>query len=152
MPAVSADVYQAGVLAAVQVPADDAFVFQAGYLVAASEDTSSEARVTQAGALVAVRGRTNDPKVRVWTYTLDGHDFLVMRLGNQGTLVYDTHSDQFSIYGSDEGNLWRAYTGTNWLGGYNLGSNYGSNIVAGDDGNGALYFLAPAKIVTGKLP
>src|SRR3954464_14599725 len=39
-------------------------------------------RISQAVVLAAVRGRVANPRVRAWTYTLDGHDFYVLRLGD----------------------------------------------------------------------
>ena len=39
--------------------------------------------------------------------------------------------------------MWKAYTGINWLGGRVNASVYGSDILVGDDANGALYFLDP---------
>lgn len=98
---------------------------------------------SQTLVLVAARGRISDPKIRVWTFTLDGHDFYVIRLGNIETLLYDTHTESWYNWGSGDGDLWRAYTGCNWLGGTTQGGGYGSNVVVGDDGNGSLYFLDP---------
>jgi hypothetical protein len=74
---------------------------------------------------------------------LDGHDFYVLRLGNDGTLVYDVASEQWCVWGSDESQLWRAYNGTNWIEADNQASVFGSNVIVGDDGNGSLYFLNP---------
>lgn len=105
-------------------------------------------RVPQAHVLAAVLGRVSDPKIRAWTFTLDGHDFYVLRLGNDETLIYDRLSEQWYNWGSDTSDLWRAYTGQNWEGGQDfLARNYGSNILVGDDGNGALYFLDPRRFV-----
>lgn len=97
---------------------------------------------TQIYAQVVVRGRVDDPRVRAWTFTQDGHDFYVLRLGNAETLVYDTHSQEWSIYGSGTGDPWRAYTGRNWQGGRGLALPW-SDVVVGDDGTGAIYFLSP---------
>lgn len=89
------------------------------------------------------KGRVEDPKVKCFTFTLDGHDYYVIRLGMTETLVFDTQTEQFYIWGSDQGLLWRAYDGCNWLAGYRQASSYGSNIVVGDDGTGTIYFLDP---------
>lgn len=100
-------------------------------------------RTTQARVRAVVKGRVDDPRVRAWTFTLDGHDFYVLRLGNIETLVYDVASGEWSVWGSSDSALWRAYDGVNWIGGRRLGSEFGSDVVVSDDGNGALYFLAP---------
>ena len=51
--------------------------------------------VSQARTLGVVRGRIGNPKLRVWTFSLDGHDFYVLRLGDSETLVYDLYSEQW---------------------------------------------------------
>jgi hypothetical protein len=132
---------QAVVLAAGAYPAEAINSSQAH--VQAAIDTDMSIIVPQAFILLAARGRVNDPHVRVWTFTLDGHDYYVLRLGNRETLIYDTHSEQWYVWGSGDGDLWRAYNGTNWLGGMTQGGGYGSSVVVGDDGNGSLYFLDP---------
>jgi len=103
-----------------------------------------EVEVSQLDLIVVYKGRVDDPVVRAWTFTLDGHDFYVLRLGNVETLVYDTLAQQWYVWGSGESNLWRAYTGINWIGGTGLALN-SSSAVVGDDGNGSLYFLSPEK-------
>jgi hypothetical protein len=52
-------------------------------------------RMVQADVLAYVRGRIQNPKMRAWTFTLDGHDFYVLRLGMDLTLVYDVSSEQW---------------------------------------------------------
>lgn len=122
-------------------PADGVSVSQAHGLVAVA--AANTITTSQAFVLAASTGRVADPNVRVWTYTLDGHDFVVFRLGNDETLVYDITTSQWSTFASGSGALWRAYNGTNWLGADPISAGYGSNIVVGDDGNGSLYFLDP---------
>jgi hypothetical protein len=108
-----------------------------------SEGTAQLMDVSQLDLLYVYRGRVADPKVRCFTFTLDGHDFYVIRLGTIETLVFDTQTNQFYIWGSGDSLLWRAYDGCNWLGGYAQSAGFGSNIVVGDDGNGSIYFLNP---------
>jgi len=133
---------QAAALVVANLPSDSIKVSQAEATVV-STLTSDKMRISQVAAIVVGRGRSDDPAVRAWTFTLDGHDFYVLRLGATETLVYDLHSDQWYVWGSGMDNLWRAYTGSNWLGGNSLAGSYGSNVIVGDDGNGALYFLDP---------
>jgi|SRR6478735_5616427 len=100
-------------------------------------------RVTQALVRSIVRGRVDDPSIRVFTFTLDEHDYYVIRLGEIETLVYDTFAQQWYVWGTRLSDRWRANTGCNWLGGDRFAAAYGSNIVVGDEGNGSLYFLDP---------
>lgn len=100
-------------------------------------------RDSQFDVMVVGRGRVQDPVVRAWPFWLDGHWFYVIRLPTSITLVYDLTTQQWMIYGSENTRLWRAYHGTNWLGSGALMGTYGSNVLCGDDGNGALYLLNP---------
>lgn len=109
--------------------------------------TTEDIQIAMAQLTIVAKGRVDDPKVRVWTYTLDGHDYYVLRLGNVETLVYDTYSGQWSVFASNETDLWKAFQGINWIGADWLAQEHGSNVVVGDDGNGSLYFLNPEKYV-----
>lgn len=132
---------QAYVLAAAIWPAEAVSVSQLYKLAAAA--SSNTITNSQTYVLAACLGRTEDPRVRAWTYTLDGHDFYVLRLGSEETIVFDVSTGQWSTFGSGYGPLWRAFNGQNWLGADGLAGTYGSNIIVGDDGNGSLYFLDP---------
>lgn len=104
-------------------------------------------RTTQAAVLVAVRGRVDNPRLRAWTFTLDGHDFYVLRLGKDLTLVFDTYSEQWHDWDAFEQKYWPVNVGINWVGGVGLldpaGKSWGSNILIGDDTLGLLWFLDP---------
>lgn len=134
---------QALLLAAGIYPAESVETSQLQLMAAV--DSSIDLEVSQVSLLVVGAGRVSDPRLCAWTFTLDGHDYYVLRLGTTTTLVYDTHSEQWYTWGSGSSYLWRAFTGTNWLGGLSAGSAW-SNVVVGDDGNGALYFLGPNSI------
>lgn len=133
---------QALVLAAAIYPASGARASQA-LVEAAIDANGAQLRASQALVLVAALGRTDDPHVRLWTCTIDGHDLVFFRLGNTETLVADLGLDppQWYKWGSGDSDLWRAYTGINWQGGRRLGSTSGTNVVVGDDGNGSIYML-----------
>lgn len=100
-------------------------------------------RATRGAIMAAVRGRVANPRVRAWTFTLDGHDFYVLRLGDFETLIYDVSSEQWVDWDSFELPFWRPNTGMTWIGGQALAHEYGSNIVVGDDTWGLLWFLDP---------
>lgn len=107
----------------------------------AEDSLGTEVRSTQAHVLVAVKFGADDPSVRAWTFTLDGHDMYVLRLGNTETLVYDMHSEQWYQWGSGDTPLWNVYHGENWIDGRRNGTRLGSNVLVGSDGNGTLWFL-----------
>lgn len=132
---------QGRVLAVVNKPAPNIDSTQA--LVTSVFRQLSDIEATQAVVLAVVRGRISYPHVRAWTFTLDGHDYYVLRLGAIETLVYDTYAQEWYVWGSDAADLWRAYNGCNWQGANAFAGGYGSNIVVGDDTLGVLYFLDP---------
>jgi hypothetical protein len=102
-----------------------------------------EVRASSAYLTVIVRGRVAHPEVRAWTFTLDGHDFYVLRLGDTETLVYDAYSEQWVDWDGHGLPFWRTSLGMSWLGGRKLADTYGSDVVAGDDTWGLLWFLDP---------
>jgi len=134
---------QVGVVAVFQYPADSGTAAQAGMVVLA--ESGPDMSVSQLQAIVVYRGRVYDPRIRAWTFTLDGHDYYVLRLGDISTIVYDTHAEQWYDWGNEDSDIWKANTGQNWVGASTISGFYGSNIVCGDDVFGALYFLDTAQ-------
>lgn len=117
----------------------------------------SNVEVSQADMMVIMSGRVFDPAVRAWTFTLDGHDFYVLRLGNDETLIFDLTTEQWHVWGSGIENIWSVYSGINWVGGNRFAGQFGTNILVGSDSNGSLYFLDPdldldSSAVTGRDP
>lgn len=139
-PTPDADVSQLAVRSVFNYPADAGQVSQ--LIVRSFDEPSPMLRAAQLFVRVLIKGRVDDPRIRAWTFTLDGHDFYVLRLGNAETLVYDLHSEEWYQWGTGTSSLWRAYTGCNWQGGRSHALNW-SDVIVGDDGNGALYFLSP---------
>lgn len=84
--------------------------------------------------------------LRVWGFSLDGHDFYVLKLGPSETLVYDLTTGQWSSWASPGMDSWRANIGQNWVGmGFDTFQTYGynSDVIAGDAGSGTLWILDP---------
>jgi len=111
--------------------------------VYAAEKANNSLHVSQARVLVAMAGRTANSRMRDWTFSLDGHDFYVLRLGDQETLVYDLTTEQWVDWSDRDYSFWRANVGVNWQGAMALAQNYGSNVLVGDDNFGLLWFLDP---------
>ncbi len=137
----SLSVTQTVVLAAASYPAESALSMQGFVSVAVTH--AMPVTVSQGFVLAAGVGRVSDPALRIWTFTLDNHDFVVIRLGVDQTLVHDLSSGDWLNWASAEDSLWKAYVGCNWNGANSVASGYGSNIIVGDDASGALYFLDP---------
>ncbi len=91
--AASVRVPQTGVFAAYNIPAVAMRATYGATEVLFRRDSSIQ--VTQAGTFALARGQIANPKLRAWTFSLDGHDFYVLRLGDTETLVYDLTSEQW---------------------------------------------------------
>lgn len=103
-----------------------------------------DVEVTSSRLMAVVRGKIDNPKLKAWTYTLDGHDFYVLRLGTYGrTLVYDLSTGEWSWWSSNNDIRWRPSIGINWRSSDTLPNAYGSNVVVGDDSYGVLWVLDP---------
>lgn len=139
--AVAEQVPQLNVLIAYNVPSENLVATQGEIIVTFRQ--AADIAVTQFELLAAVRGRIANPRLRAWTFSLDGHDFYVLRLGDQLTLVYDIYSEQWVDWADTEKLFWRANCGVNWLGAQGLAVDYGSSIVVGDDTYGLLWLLNP---------
>ena len=104
-----------------------------------SQVTASNLRVS-----CVVKGEVSNPHLKAWTFTLDGHDFYVLRLGTTGkTLVYDLSTQTWSWWSSGSSVRWRANTGLNWYASGSVPGTNGSNVVVGDDSSGVLWVLNP---------
>lgn len=110
-------------------------------------DSSNTVRASQLVFRAVVRGRISNRKVRAWTYSLDGHDFYVIRLGDTETLIYDLTTQQWSSWNSPDLPFWRANTGLNWLGvsGVSLSGSLETNVIVGDDNFGMLWGFNPTQ-------
>lgn len=100
-------------------------------------------QISLIGVEVVGKGRIADPRLRIWTASLDQHDWVFLRLGDHETLVYDTYSKHWYVWGDSDLEYWKANVGINWIGGQALALQYGSNIVVGDDNRGILWFMDP---------
>lgn len=102
-------------------------------------------KTTQATILVLYNIGSENRKLRAWGFSLDGHDFYVLRLGTSNTLVYDLTTQQWSEWSSPSLNYLRAHLGLNWdgLAKTTLDKGYAWNVVGGDDTTGNLWILDP---------
>jgi len=97
-------------------------------------------RVSELAMLVAYS--TAEPVVtqsRAWTFTMDGHTWYVLDLGQQGTFLYDTGSQSWCKYETQGFAGWNLRNGTMW----NTGA---SRVVGGDTLGPYVWELDPLKI------
>lgn len=138
------DASQLRVLAAYSIPTKKMSA-SAAYVRAATTGPTDSLKISQLRVLAAVRGKPANPKLRAWTFTLDGHPFYVLRLGDGKTLIYDNLTKQWSWWSSADFPYWRPTIGMNWVSAGMNAQLYGSNIVVGDDTYGMLWVLDPEK-------
>lgn len=132
----------AGAISVVRFPSLEIEASEIGAIVATNY-LAPAIQISDVGAIVVTAGRPFNPTVRAWTFTLDGHDFYVLRLGDNDTLVYDTYSKQWMDWDSGDLDFWRPNTGFTWQGGQDFAFGYGSAVVCGDDAFGLLWILDP---------
>lgn len=145
VPADATRLTQGRALTAVEVPADETRTGQGAALVAQNFPTPEirntfleprvvatpdvDVRTTQNVLLVAIKRGGGSRMLRAWTFTQDDHDFYVLHLGDDRTLVLDMMTNQWSTWKSRARNIWRA----------NIGIRWDLDNVAGDDIYGILW-------------
>lgn len=84
---------------------------------------STDTAVIAAGSFIPLtetpssgEGLAEEFRLRAWTFNLDGHTFYVIRVGQLGTLVYDTATDTWSKWQTGSDVNWDAVAGINWNG------------------------------------
>lgn len=82
-------------------------------------------------------------RLRAWPFTFDGHTVYVLRLGQDGTVVYDTKTEQWVDWGSAGQVGWRISFGGNWV---------GQQIVGGDNLDGLLWNIDPDERLDDGVP
>jgi hypothetical protein len=82
-------------------------------------------------------------QIASFAFSLDGHDFYVLRLGDNETLVYDLTTGSWASWDSQGRNVWRANSGFNWaavLGSLDPNAP-ATNVLLGDDTFSTLWTL-----------
>jgi hypothetical protein len=111
--------HQLGTYALGNFPTDEIRAHQLPIAVVASAETSNtfhDLKSHQLGVYVLVRGKIDRRDLRAWTFTQDDHDFWVLQLGDDGTLIYDKLSNQWAQWRSPGFTYWRGNDGVQWEG------------------------------------
>ena len=134
---------QAGDVVVYNIPADN--IRGTASLVTVPYTRISQSMQVTSGTVMAVTsGRIDNPRLNSWSYTLDGHDYYILRLGTQRkTLVFDLSTRQWSWWASKDSPRWRPSCGIAWRSSAGLSGIYGSQVVVGDDSSGILWVLDP---------
>lgn len=108
------------------------------FIAQAATEGSAIPAITQSVVLVAYRvAPTENLTSRAWEFTLDGHTFYVITLGEQGTWVYDMTTGQWAEWETDGFGSWNMERGVTWKG----------DIIAADRENGIIWRLDPTSFI-----
>lgn len=106
-------------------------------LVVYRTDTRNVPRDSNAYMMVVwTSGLPQEARSRAWSFTLDGHPFYVLDLGEQGTFLYDSDTQQWCQWQTDGYVGWNIRNGTRW--------GVPERIVGGDTSSGYVWELDPA--------
>lgn len=95
-------------------------------------------RTTQLAALVVYgTGTPGVQRSRAWTFTLDGHTFYVLNLGQEGTFLFDAVTQQWCQFDTNGYGQWNMLFGTMW----------GARIVGADAIAHQLWELVPTAVL-----
>lgn len=130
------------VLAVTQIPADftnisESFVYTIG------GGPAGTISIPQISTLGVLKGKVDNPKLRSWSFFLDNHEFWVIRLGDNKTLLYDLTTEQWTWWSTANRPTWRANIGLNWYTPGSQANMLGSNVFVGDDSTGIIWALDP---------
>jgi hypothetical protein len=89
--------------------------------------------------------RINGTVLRTWSFSMDGHDFYVIYLPGQATLVFDVTTETWASWKSNSLAYLNQHVGMNWTsaGSVTYGHTQLSNVVAGDLRSGQLWLAEP---------
>lgn len=115
------------------------------FIVGTHQTESGEAFQMVHHCLESEEVEDEDTHIRVWPFSLDGHDYAVFRLGTPLSLIYDLTTDQWARWYTPDIERWRPHVGQNWsgMGPVTWARGFGSDVVCGDDREGVLYILDP---------
>lgn len=84
------------------------------YVVYESNPMNIPRQSTYAAYVVYATGVGEEARTRAWTYTLDGHTFYVLDLGQEGTFTYDITTSSWAQFQTAGFDGWNVRAGTMW--------------------------------------
>jgi hypothetical protein len=121
----------------VQLPAEEAQIGSARIRSLWGGGGGLEGQASQITARILIRYALDSRQLRAWTFTQDDHDFYVLQLGGEGTLVYDKLTGQWAKWKSPSYGYWRGNDGVQWEG-WNICCDTESGILWKIDADGRL--------------
>ena len=89
-----------------------------------------------AGFVAPVRGDQIFSRKRAWTFTLDGHTFYVLDMGQEGTFLWDKTTNQWTQF------ITKGYVGWNFAN----GCMWGQRVIAGDMLTTDIWEMSPGSL------
>lgn len=86
----------------------------AAYVVYEMNPNNIPRNSTYAAYVVWTENHGAEARTRAWTYTLDGHTFYVLDLGEEGTFAYDVTTSQWAQFQTSGYAGWNIRAGTMW--------------------------------------
>jgi len=105
--------------------------------------------VSDNGIAERIRKRTSDPSA--WTFTLDGHEFYVLRIPGQGTFAFDAMTSLWCEFRTLERDNWAPHVGNQYQGTITVGDSDTGQTWTLDADRGTDGDLDIEKIVTGTV-
>lgn len=104
-------------------------------------DNSIEERIRKSFAYQ----KLNSKVMRSWGYSIDGHDFYLLLLPDEHTLVFDITTGQWTTWFTAGATFLQQHSGLNWVpaGATTYGHGQAANVVAGDQRSGVLWLVDP---------
>lgn len=127
---------QLGLYAVANAPADEALVNQLGIQLVANAETDNgfhDIIAHQLGLYALARRGGDRKELRAWTFKQDDHEFYVLQLNGEDTIVFDKLTGQWTDWVSPDFDHWRGADGCNWAG----------IAVCGDTASGKLWKIDP---------
>lgn len=121
----------------IQFPAEEAQLTQARSRFLWGGPGGFQLRFTQGLVRTLIKFGLDSRKLRAWTFTQDDHDFYVLQLGGDITLIYDKLTGMWAQWRSPGYTYWRGSDGVQWEG-WNLTCDTESGILWEIDAEGRL--------------
>ncbi len=111
---------------------------QVAMLASSIAELETTVKTNAVAMLVAYRtGSVENLNLRSWTYSLDGHTFYVLTIGEQGTFVYDESTGKWARFQTTGLSGWNMEIGTTWKG----------KVIAADQSNPTIWEMDPTSFI-----
>lgn len=118
-------------------PAEEAQLSQARSRILWADEGGFTLQLSQGFSRILIKYGLDSRKLRAWPFTQDDHDFWVLQLGGDRTLVFDKLTGQWAQWRSPGYSYWRGSDGVQWEG-WNICCDTESGVIWEIDAEGRL--------------